>query len=247
MYAVLALSLSYFSVLGISYLGLRALGRVTAALTNLTLYLTPLISLSLASVSVVGERETGGIEWLLSQPISRSELLLGKYVGMTLATSFATALGYGIAGLYLSTLLPTGDLPKYVWLLTVSVTLGAVSIAVGLLLSVVAATRYEALASSFLIWLVWTLLYDLITIGMIITFNPGREVTLAFFLLNPVEAARLLMIYGLDPNLSFLGSIGTYAAESIGQGLPALASGTMLSWGLLAIALCIVLFRNQDL
>jgi len=50
-----------------------------ASLVSLAIYLVPLISLILGYDAIVGERERGSLDLLLALPITRLELLLGKY------------------------------------------------------------------------------------------------------------------------------------------------------------------------
>ena len=80
-------------------LGLQMFGRTTATLTNLCLLLAPLIALSMGSASIAGERDRGTLENLLAQPLERSELLLGKYIGLLSSLCMATLVGFVPAGL----------------------------------------------------------------------------------------------------------------------------------------------------
>ncbi len=246
MYMLIALGLSYFSLLGISGLGLKALGRITASLINLTIFLTPLASLMLGSTSIVSEREAGSLEWLLSQPVSRRSVILGKFLGLTLAISIATALGYGFAGLFLSMQLPSEDLPKYLGLILISSALAAVGVAIGIFVSITSRGRFEALATSLLLWLTWVIIYDLLVMGASIAFGLTYLTIFFLLVLNPVESSRLLMAYIIDPTLSFLGLTGMLAARDIWN-LPLFLASVIFVWCLLPLIASFKLFAKKDL
>src|SRR5688572_29725439 len=80
-------------------LSLQVFGRTTATLVNLCLFLAPLVAMTLGTASISAERDQGTLEQLLAQPITRSELLLGKYLGLWVALFLATIVGFAPAGI----------------------------------------------------------------------------------------------------------------------------------------------------
>ncbi|MEM1949135.1 MAG: ABC transporter permease, partial [Candidatus Caldarchaeum sp.] len=193
-YAVLGLSLSYYSVLGLSYLGLKAFGRVSAALVNLTLYMVPLMSLSLAGLSLVTEREKNTLEMLLAQPVSKTEIAVSRYLGITLSIFLSTLLGYGLAAWYLWLVLSSGDILVFLQLMLISLLTASTLSAVGLLISVLSRTRFEALAMVLLTWLTLVVIYDLLVVGITLIADLKVAEIINLLILNPVESARILMI-----------------------------------------------------
>ena len=59
----------------------------------------PLIALLLGFDAIVGETERGTMMLLLTYPLSRKQLVLGKFLGHAAILAFATVLGYGLAGI----------------------------------------------------------------------------------------------------------------------------------------------------
>src|ERR1700730_12731001 len=47
----------------------------------------PLLSLPLGALSIVEEKESGTLQYLLSNPISRMEFLAGRFIGLLISTS----------------------------------------------------------------------------------------------------------------------------------------------------------------
>ena len=72
-----------------------ALAVTLASLASLTVYLLPLIALMLAYDAVVGEAERGTLLLLLSYPVPRWAVILGKFVGHLGILALALLLGYG--------------------------------------------------------------------------------------------------------------------------------------------------------
>lgn len=98
-FAGLSLGLAALALSGAGNYGLAGFGRTSASLINLILLIVPLMGLTLGALSLAGEREKGTLLYLLAQPITQVELLLGKFIGLALALMAAIALGFGLTGL----------------------------------------------------------------------------------------------------------------------------------------------------
>jgi Cu-processing system permease protein len=83
-FAALGLGVSYVSAAA-SGGGLSGFGRTSAGLVNLVLLVVPLMGLTAGAGSIASDRERGMLPYLLAQPVTRTELLLGKFVGLALA------------------------------------------------------------------------------------------------------------------------------------------------------------------
>ncbi|MCB0155269.1 MAG: ABC transporter permease subunit, partial [Anaerolineae bacterium] len=100
----LALLLSWLSLSGggSGYSGFAGFGRTAASLVNLVLLIVPLMALTIGAGSLSGEQERGTLSYLLSQPVKRGEVLLGKYLGLAASLLGALALGFGLSGLVIA-------------------------------------------------------------------------------------------------------------------------------------------------
>ena len=85
-----------------SGLAIQAFGRTTATLMNLCLLLSPLVAVVMGAALIAGEQEKGTLEHLLAQPLTRTELLLGKHLGLLTALTTATVVGFIPAGLVIT-------------------------------------------------------------------------------------------------------------------------------------------------
>ena len=101
-FTAFALVIAYFGGAQQGAVGLRGIDVTIASLVSLVIYLMPLIALLLGFDAIVGERERGSLDLLLALPITRCELLLGKYLGLAAALRLSTLAGFGLAGVLLS-------------------------------------------------------------------------------------------------------------------------------------------------
>lgn len=244
-FALLALGLSYLGQRNLGSVGFENFSRTTASILNLCLLLAPLIALSLAAGSIAGERDRGNLTYLLSQPLSRWELLLGKYLGLVTAISAATIAGFGVAGVVIASFAQSLDVTTYVMLLALVVVLVAVMTGLGVVASVVSSSRVQALGIAMLVWFFAVLFFDLVLIGMVSSTSLSGAGLLAVVMLNPVEIVRILAIIHLEPDLQILGPFGSYLLEELGTtGATAVLSGALVAWVVLPVAAAVVLFDS---
>src|SRR6185369_4501123 len=124
--------------------GYRGIDVTIVSLSSLVTYLVPLIALLLGYDAIVGERERGSLELLLSMPITRFELLLGKFAGLAAALAVSTALGFGAALLALSNELDGRDAMHFFGFAGSALLLGLAFLSMSLCLSVLACNRIGA-------------------------------------------------------------------------------------------------------
>jgi len=209
-YLLLAISISPFSLSGLNILGMKAVGKVLSSLINLSLYLVPLISLSMSAISIVGDRETNFMEWIFSKPINEFHYVMGKFLGLSAALSLATLIGFGLASWFVILFLPPEDVTKYFQLILIAITLALVFIPLGLYISNISRTRYQALGTAFFLWFFMVFIFDLFIMGFIESYVKNPLIASLLGISNPVEAIRILMIKSIDPDLTFLGFTGVF-------------------------------------
>jgi Cu-processing system permease protein len=100
-FTVFSLAIAYFGGAQQGTVGFRSIEFTIASLVSLVIYLIPLIALLLGFDAIVGERERGSLDLLLSLPITRLELLLGKYLGLAAALTLSTLAGFGLVAVLL--------------------------------------------------------------------------------------------------------------------------------------------------
>jgi Cu-processing system permease protein len=242
--AGLALSLTFLGSAPTGTVGVRALDVVIVSLSSLTIFLLPLIALLISHDAIVGEMERGTMLLLLSYPVGRWQVLLGKFVGHLSILAFATLLGYGAAA---GALAATGaEIDAASWwafatMIGSSILLGAAFIAVGYLVSALVRERGTAGGIAIGIWLVFVLIYDMSLLGMLVV-DQGQTLSggllNALLLLNPADAYRLFNLTGSAGVGAFSGMAGVAQTATLSPSalLAALAAWTLVPLGLAALA-----------
>ncbi len=246
-FAVLALGLSLIGLSTIGAVGLEGYGRTTASLINLCLSLVPLVALLLGSAGISGDRESGALELFLAQPVGRSELLLGRFVGSLAAIGLATLIGFGVAGVLIGLASGAGGGLQYLAFLGIALALAAVYLAIGIVVSVATRSRIRATAVALVVWFASVVFYDLALIGAGAIAGAGTRLLAGALLLNPVDIARLLALLLLDSSLEMLGPIGGLLVTRFGSGgATGLLIGALAVWVAVPILISTALFENRD-
>lgn len=237
-FAVFSLLIAYFGGAQAGEVGFRGIGVTVASLTSLAIYLVPLIALLLGFDAIVGERERGTLDLLLSLPVTRAEVLLGKYTGLAAALAVATLVGFGAALLPLWSQLDTAGLRMYLVFVASTLLLGMAFLSIAVLISVITRDRSRASGAAIAVWFGFVLVFDLALLGLLVA-SAGRNASAwapYALLLNPADVFRVLNLFGSDAMRGTFG-LGTLLPEHWNH--PALLCGVMLAWiiGPLAIGL----------
>lgn len=228
-FTVFALVIAYFGGAQQGSVGFRSIEFTIASLVSLVIYLIPLIALMLGFDAIVGERERGSLDLLLAMPITRLELLLGKYLGLAGALTASTTLGFGVVGVVLSTQASTQALYHYAGFILSSVLLGLAFLSLALMLSTLAADRARASGLAIATWFFFVLVFDLLMLGaLVITGGDyGGDLLAYAMLLNPADVFRILNIFSMDDVRTLYG-LASIVPPVMGQA--SLMTLVMLAW-----------------
>ena len=240
--AAFALLIAYFGGAQSGEVGFRGIGVTVASLTSLAIYLVPLIGLLLGFDAIVGERERGTLDLLLSMPISRAGLLLGKYTGLGAALSVSTLVGFGIALVPLAGWLDMHSLWIYLLFVGSSILLGLAFLSLAVLVSVIARERARASGAAIALWFFFVLVFDLALLGVLVaSAGHGSSAWAPYALLfNPADVFRVLNVFGMDSMRSAFG-LETLLPDHWNN--PFLLCAVMLSWIICPLALALWRFR----
>ena len=93
LFAAMAVGLSYFGLAGQRAAGFQGFARLTASLLNLTVYVVPLMALMVGTTEVAGRLHQLSV--VLAQPVGRTAVLVGSYLGVASALAASLAIGLG--------------------------------------------------------------------------------------------------------------------------------------------------------
>ncbi len=244
-FAALSLALAWFSVSGAGSFGVAGFGRTTAGLINLILLIVPLMGLTLGAMSLASEREKGTLIYLMAQPISSSELLLGKFVGLALALTAALLIGFGLTGVLMVFVGGGGDFGVYLTLLVLSVLLAVASLSLGFLISAAVKRAATAVGLALFLWLVLVYFGDLGLMGTAVVMQMDVEQLLALALINPLQVFKVAAVLDLRDNLEVLGPAGIYAFRTYGAALWPLLVALLLTWIVVPFAAAMLAFKKR--
>lgn len=229
-FAVLGLAVSFVSAAGAGGSGLSGYGRTTAGLINLILLVVPLMSLTAGAASIASDRERGMLSYLLAQPITRFELLLGKYFGIAGALLASLTLGLGACSLVLAAKGLRADPASIVWLCGLSFLLALAMLGVGLLISALARKTSVAVGTAIFVWLSLVFVTDLALMAGAVALRMRIETLFGLSLMNPLQVFKMWSLHVIDASLDVLGPAGLYATEEFGGWLHAIFAACMAAW-----------------
>ncbi|WP_323017245.1 ABC transporter permease [Castellaniella sp.] len=248
--AMLALSLGFLGSAPTGTVKVDPLTVTVVSLSSLSIFLVPLIAMLLSYDAIVGEIDRGTMNLLLSYPISRPQVMAGKFCGHLVILALAIGAGYGLAGLALQ--LAFGGLDPAAWgpfalLIAASILLGAAFLSLGYLISALVQERQTAAGIAIGVWLFLVVIYDMGLLGVLVV-DQGRTITEpilnAILLLNPTDVYRLLNLTGHENIAMFAGMAGLSGQASLSTQALLLAQTL---WILIPLALASWAFKRRAL
>lgn len=240
--SIYALLAAIFVLVGLresSVLGFTGMGRVLFSLCHALVLVLPLLALTATMHVINRARDDGTLELLFTLPLRRSTYFAG--VSLTRYAMLVLPLLVLLPGLALGGLIFTGQAVPWAFLgrtLAVSASLLAAFTGLGLFVSTAVRYQARALLAALLLWVGSVALLDFALVGLMLQWRLSPQSVLVLAALNPVQAARLALVAGAEPDLATLGPVGFFLAERLGGGAllalgivwPAIVGG--VSWAL---------------
>ncbi len=211
------------------------------SLLNINLMVVPLISLVFTTIHYYNSYEF--IELMLSQPMSRTRILLSEFTGVALSLVFAFLLGAGIP-----ILIYAFDETGMAMLFT-GCALTLIFCSIAFLASVRSRDKARGIGITLLLWFYFTLIFDGIVLLILFSFSdyPLEKFTLFISSLNPIDLGRIFIMLKMDVS-ALMGYTGALYKDFFGS-----ASGMlytlfiMLLWMLVPLWLAVKTFNKKDI
>jgi Cu-processing system permease protein len=206
--------------------------------------LMPLLALPVGAVSIVEERESGALQYMLSTPISRGRFLIAKAGGLFAATSSIIILGFTLAALIAFQISPNS---VALWFVTVAaLLLNAAMIGVSLVVSVLARKRLTAHGAAIFIWFLFTYAGNTALTAPVLAAANQYSILLPWIFFNPIEVARLVAVMQFPVGVQDLGSTGEALIYVFHGGALLVLWVTMAVWVALTMLAAFFIFTFQD-
>lgn len=245
-FVLLGLAVSFVSAAGTGGLGLSGFGRTTAGLVNLVLLVVPLMALTAGAAAIASDRERGMLSYLFAQPVSRTEVLLGKYLGIAGSLLACLTLGLGLCAVILSWKGVRTSPASILWLAGLSFILALGMLSLGTLISVLARRASVAVGTAIFVWLSLVFVSDLALMAGAIALRLRVQNLFALSLLNPLQVFKMWTLHAVDASLDVLGPAGLYATEEYGRTLHLIFAACMVAWIILPLSLAAIILQRKS-
>ncbi len=187
-YLLLTLSLFWLS---------SDLSKVVISLMNIILVLVPLIATLFGIMYYYNSREF--TELLLAQPIRRTHIFLGQYLGVAGSLSLSLVVGIGLP-FVLYGILGSTEIWNYFTLLLVGIFLSFIFSAIAFLIALKHENRIKGFGLAILVWLFFAVIYDGLFLLILALFSdyPLEQFALSASMFNPIDLSRILILLKLD-------------------------------------------------
>jgi Cu-processing system permease protein len=222
--------------------------RATVAMVPLSLMLVPLAGL-LIGISGQGG-ESGGEGFLFAQPVRRSGVLLGRWLGQAAALAGAVSAGLvaGAAVVWATT--GSHALLRCAALVAISSMLAVVFLSLAALIAVASGQRTSALGVGAFAWFFFVILHDSLALWAAgsLSGRLGTRVLFTSVFLNPVDIARVLIL-SLAGTPHVLGAAGEAWELFLGGAVPAAtaAAAALVAWAVVPLLAAQRLIARKDL
>lgn len=197
-FGVLVLAISYFGLVTGGEVGFQGFARTSASLLNMVLYIVPLVALTMGTLSFTSEKSAS--ELLFSQPVTRGEILVGKFLGLFASIFTATLIGFGLAGVIIAAKAGTEGALRYPAFIGFSLLLALIFLSLAAFISAACRRKSKAFGVALFVWFFFVLFYDLLVIGATFLLKERTANALIFGSLfgNPVDMVRIASLMTLN-------------------------------------------------
>jgi Cu-processing system permease protein len=247
-FALLAAAAAYSAGAANEVSGVEGFARTTMALVPVVLILVPLSALILG---VSGQASEPGSEpFLFGQPVSRATVLVGRWLGESIALGSAIVTGLGIGGAIVAFGGGADGLSQFVFFIAASVVLAVIFLSIAAAIAAATEKRVAALGVATFAWFFFVLLYDgaALSLAGSLSGSLGGRLLFGSVFGNPADLIRVvaLSVCG-TPNV--LGAAGDAWVRFLGgtMGAAVSAMAALAAWTLVPLLVGVRLIEARDL
>ena len=143
-------------------------------LLSISTLLIPIIAIMLGYATISGEAENGSLSIVLSYPIKRVEVLLGKLFGLASVLFFSIILGFGVGGLIIAITVGSSEGLSFLIFVILTSLLGIVYLSLSICISAISKKRVTSIAGGIMIFF-WAMIYGMIIFGILLASGVSFE------------------------------------------------------------------------
>lgn len=218
--------------------------RAVSSLLNIIILIVPLVSIVFATMFYYSSREF--VILLLAQPLRRSLIFLGQYLGLSISLVLSYSLGIAI-----SFLLYQGSAAELSLLLTLLVCgslLTFVFVAISFFIASSQEDRIKGFGLAILLWLIVAIVYDGLVLAFLAYFQdyPLEKAAIFFSVFNPIDLTRIMVLLQLE-SAALMGYTGAVFNKFFGTQLGVILSlTTLVLWILFPLWGFMIKIKKKD-
>ena len=152
-FLVLTMVVSYFGGAqtgqGVNFQGFQA---TVEGMSTITSMLLPIIAIMLGYGTIISERENGSLGVVLGCPVSRYDVMIGKFLGLAAVLLTTILLGYGISGVIVGAIAGFDNGLEYILFMLLTFVFAMFFLGFSILMSTLASKRSTAIAGGLGLW-----------------------------------------------------------------------------------------------
>lgn len=134
-------------------------------LLGISSLLIPLIAIILGFSTISGEAESGSLYVVLSYPVKRIEVLIGKLLGLGLVISLSILIGFGLGGIVIAATVGTEHFGGYIAFIFLSIFVGFIYLSLAICISSYCKRRITSIGGGIIIFF-WGMIYGTVMIAI---------------------------------------------------------------------------------
>ncbi len=218
----------FYLLLGVVLLFLNNnLSKAVITLMNVIITLVPLIGTIFGVMYYYNSKEF--TELLLAQPIKRTSIFIGQYLGVALSLSMSLILGLGLPFVFYGIFMSSA-IWDFTLLLVTGTFLTLIFTALAFNIALSNENKIKGFGYAILLWLFLAVIYDGIFLMSLVFFEdyPLDKFSLIGSMFNPIDLSRILILLKLDIS-ALLGYTGAVFKKFFGTNLGFIISTVVLS------------------
>jgi ABC-type transport system involved in multi-copper enzyme maturation permease subunit len=135
------------------------------SLMSIYTLLIPIIAILLGFSTIAGEAEAGALSVVLSYPVKRVEVLLGKFLGLGSVLAVTPIIGFGISGIIIAAVIGAEEGLAFLVFIALAIVLGLIYLSLIICFSALVKTRVRAIAAGVGLFF-WAMIYGVIVMAI---------------------------------------------------------------------------------
>ena len=256
---IILTTLLFLLVIVFAYLAYQQQGskdifqNTAVGLISISSILIPLIAIILGFSTISGEAESGSFSVVLSYPVTRLEVLLGKFLGLGSVIVVSVLAGFGIGGIIITAAAGGESWLGFLIFILLTVLLGLIFLSLSICISAICKKRITSIGGGLLIFF-WGMILSFVFLGILYAsgytigeLSKGNIPSWYWFenFLSPTDLNQVAAMRGFGLNQISMGrQISVTLPDFLNAGSILIV---LLIWLMIPLVLAYFFFKKRDI